>query len=143
MSNRTCFQQYYCLTSIFKTQNESHPEDSKVKMKHIISFPGEKGLDFSPHLCILNNSIQPWRNVKSLRFSSDFLNFSSSSFNITPIILLRQVLILTKLCIPGFSNENCMGVENQDKPNCIWLRFPWQITFLLLNKLESINFCSP
>lgn len=99
LSNRTCFQQYYCLTSIFKTQNESHPEDSKVKMKHIISFPGEKGLDFSPHLCILNNSIQPWRNVKSLRFSSDFLNFSSSSFNITPIILLRQVLILTKLCI--------------------------------------------
>ena len=71
----------YCLSILA----ESTPEKSPVKTRPVKSIPSEKSF-----------GVHSGGNAKSLAFLIEFLNFAPMSFDINPVILLRQSLFSSR-----------------------------------------------
>ena len=95
-----CFKERLWLfyTPCLSVPAESSPESSPVKMRPAKSILGEKSLDFPSLQCRSYNSVNPSEYFKSLILPSGFLNFNPMSFDVTPVILLRQSLVPGMVC---------------------------------------------
>ena len=70
---------------------------SLEKIWPVKSLSSEKSLNFPPSRCILHNLVHFGGNVEYLIFSSDFLNFTRMSFDISSIVSQRQSLVSVRV----------------------------------------------